>query len=180
MGTTLLVIAAIIVLAAVIVWILAARQPAVFAVERSIVVNAPPQRIHALINNFHNWGRWSPYEHRDPSLKRTFSGAGEGKGAVYDWEGNKNVGTGRMEILETDPSSNVTIKLDFLKPFEAHNKAEFLFHPQGNATSVTWRMSGPHMCMGRIMSVFMNFDRMVGKDFETGLVSLKQAAESGA
>jgi hypothetical protein len=180
MSTTLIVIAAMIVLAIAVIWILAARQGDVFAVERSVVVNAPPQRIHALVNNFHNWTDWSPYEHRDPQLKRSFSGASEGKGSVYAWEGNKNVGSGRMEILDTDPSSNVTIKLDFLKPFEAHNKAEFLFRPQGGATFVTWRMSGPHACMSRVMGVFMNFDRMVGKDFETGLASLKQAAESGA
>jgi hypothetical protein len=130
-----------------------------------------------LINDFHQWGTWSPYEHKDPAMKRTYSGAARGSGAVYAWEGDKNVGSGRMEILEASAPSKIVIKLDFFSPFEAHNTAEFTMLPQDDATRVTWRMHGPAPFMARIMHVFINIDKMVGKDFEVGLANLKRLAE---
>ena len=110
-------------------------------------------------------------------MKRTFSGAESGKGAIYAWEGDRNVGTGRMEIADTSPPSQVTIKLDFLKPFEAHNTAEFTFAPEGDSTNVIWAMRGPLPFIGKVMHLFLNMDRMVGKDFETGLANLKSVSE---
>jgi hypothetical protein len=112
-------------------------------------------------------------------MKRTYSGARSGKGAVYAWDGNKNVGSGRMEILDASSPSKIVIKLDFFKPFEGHNTAEFTMLPQGDAatTSITWVMHGPAPFMHKVMQVFMNMDRMIGKDFETGLASLKRATE---
>ncbi len=110
-------------------------------------------------------------------MKRSYSGAASGKGAVYAWEGNKNVGSGRMEILDTSAPSKIVIKLDFLKPFEGHNTAEFTMLPQGDATSVTWLMHGPAPFMSKLMQVFMNLDTMIGKDFETGLANLKNLTE---
>ena len=114
-------------------------------------------------------------------MKRSFSGAADGKGAVYGWEGNKNVGSGRMEILETAAPAKIVIKLDFFKPFEGHNTAEFTILPQGDATDVTdvtWVMHGPAPFISRLMQVFMNIDRMIGKDFEIGLANLKRLTES--
>jgi len=110
-------------------------------------------------------------------MQRSYGGAASGRGAVYAWEGNKNVGSGRMEILEASPPSKIVIKLDFLKPFEAHNTAEFTMLPQGNATSITWLMRGPASFMVKVMHVFINMDRMVGKDFEAGLANLQRLAE---
>jgi hypothetical protein len=112
-------------------------------------------------------------------MKRSYGGAGSGKGAVYAWEGNKNVGSGRMEILDASSSSKITIKLDFFKPFEGHNTAEFTFVPERDAaaTNVVWVMQGPAPFMHRVMQVFMDFDKMIGKDFEAGLASLKKLAE---
>ena len=107
-------------------------------------------------------------------MKRTFSGAESGKGAVYAWDGNKNVGSGRMEILDTSAPSKIVIKLDFFKPFEGHNTAEFTMLPQGDATHVTWVMHGPASFMSKAMQVFINLDHMIGKDFETGLANLKR------
>ena len=109
-------------------------------------------------------------------MKRTYSGAVRGSGAVYAWEGDKNVGTGRMEILEASAPSKILIKLDFFTPFEAHTMAEFTMLPQGDATTVSWRMHGPAPFMARIMHVFINIVRMVGKDFEAGLAILKRLA----
>jgi hypothetical protein len=111
-------------------------------------------------------------------MKRTFSGAESGKGAVYAWEGNKNVGSGRMEMLEVSAPSKILIKLDFFSPFEAHNTAEFTMLPQGDATNVSWRMHGPAPFLARIMHLFINIDKMVGKDFETGLANLKRLTET--
>jgi uncharacterized protein YndB with AHSA1/START domain len=171
------IIAAVLAIAIAIVLILAATKPDTFRVQRATTVKAPPEKIFPLINDFHQWVAWSPYEHRDPALKRTYSGVESGKGAVYAWDGNNNVGSGRMEILESAVPSKIVIKLDFFKPFEGHNTAEFTMLPQGNATHVTWLMHGPAPFMNKLMQVFMNLDKMIGKDFEAGLVNLKTVTE---
>ena len=170
-------IAVIVVLAVVVVLVLAARKPDNFRVQRSASIAAPPERIYPLINDFHRWGAWSPYEHKDPDMKRTFSGAGSGRGSIYEWAGNSNVGSGRMEIVESSAPSKITIQLDFLKPFEAHNIATFTMEQAGGATNVTWVMDGSTPFVGKIMHVFLNMDRMVGTDFEAGLAILKTAVE---
>jgi Polyketide cyclase / dehydrase and lipid transport len=158
----------------------AATRPDVFRVQRATSIQAPPERIFPLIADFHRWTSWSPWENKDPALKRTYSGAASGKGAVYAWEGNRNVGSGRMEITEDSPSSKVTIQLDFIKPFEAHNIAEFTLQPAGGTTNVTWSMHGPSPFITKVMGVFMNMDKMIGKDFEAGLANLKSVAEGQA
>jgi uncharacterized protein YndB with AHSA1/START domain len=178
MFETLVIIAIVIAVIIAVVLILAATKPDSFRVERSAVVNAPADKVFALIADFHEWLKWSPWEGRDPALKRTYSGADRGKGAVYAWDGNKNVGSGRMEILEADTPTKIRIKLDFLKPFEAHNTAEFTMQPHGGATNILWVMTGPAPFMSKLMQVFMNFDRMIGKDFEAGLANLKTISES--
>ncbi len=177
MFEAVVVIGVILAIAIAVVLILAATKPDRFSVRREITVQAPAEKIFPLINDFHQWVAWSPYEHKDPALKRTYSGTESGKGAVYGWDGNNNVGSGRMEILESAVPSKIVIKLDFFKPFEGHNTAEFTMLPQGNATNVTWFMHGPSPFMGKIMHVFINMDRMVGKDFEIGLANLKTLTE---
>ncbi|MGH9195493.1 MAG: SRPBCC family protein [Acidimicrobiia bacterium] len=157
--------------------IYAATRPDTFRVQRATNIKAPPEKIFALINDFHSWGSWSAYEQKDPAMKRTYSGAANGEGAVYEWEGDKNVGTGRMEIMETSPPSKVTIKLDFVKPFEAQNIAEFTMEPEGDSTNVTWAMHGPSPYISKVIGIFINMDSMIGKDFETGLANLKTEAE---
>jgi uncharacterized protein YndB with AHSA1/START domain len=171
------IIAIGIAIAIAVVLIIAATKPASFSVQRAITVKAPPERIFPLINDFHQWGTWSPYENKDPAMKRSFSGAASGKGAVYGWEGNKNVGSGRMEILDTSAPAKIVIKLDFFKPFEGHNTAEFTMLPQGGVTNVTWLMHGPAPFINKVMQVFMNLDTMIGKDFEIGLLNLKNLTE---
>ena len=171
------IIAVILAIAIAVVLILAATKPNTLRVQRSASVKAPAEKIFPLINDFHQWVSWSPYEHRDPALKRTYSGAESGKGAVYAWDGNKNVGSGRMEILDTSVPSKIVIKLDFFKPFEAHNTAEFTLAPRGDMTDVTCAMHGPNLFIGKVMSLFVSMDRMIGKDFDTGLANLKAEAE---
>jgi uncharacterized protein YndB with AHSA1/START domain len=158
--------------------VVVALQPDSFRVERSTVVNAPSEKVFSLIDDFRAWGSWSPWEKLDPGLRRTHSGAPSGKGAVYAWEGNPKVGSGRMEILESSPPARLLIKLDFLKPFEAHNEAEFAFIAEGASTRVTWTMTGPQAFPMKLMGLFMIMDRMVGNDFEKGLASIKQIAEA--
>lgn len=177
MSEIIAVVAVILAIAIVIVLILALTKPETFRVQRATMVKAPADKIFPLINDFHRWGTWSPYEHRDPAMKRTYSGTDSGKGAVYAWDGDKNVGSGRMEILDTSMPSKIVIKLDFFKPFEGHNTAEFTILPQGDATNVTWLMHGPAPFMHRVMQVFMNLDKMIGKDFEVGLANLKKLTE---
>ena len=155
----------------------AATKPDTFRVQRSASMKAPPEKIFPLINDFHNWVSWSPWEKLDLEMKKTHSGAASGKGAIYEWEGNKKVGQGRMEITEDSPPSKVAIKLDFIKPFQANNKAEFALDRQGDSTNVTWTMDGSQPFMFKVMGVFMNLDNMIGKDFEAGLASIKGLAE---
>ncbi len=160
-----------------VILIVAAMRPDTFRVERSIDINAPADKIFPLINDYKHWSSWSPYEKLDPAMKRTFSGAPSGKGAVYEWNGNKNVGHGRMEILDTTQASKIIIKLDFFSPFEAHNIAEFTMRPQGSATNVTWAMHGPAPFMTKIIHMFFNMDRMCGDQFAEGLASMKTVSE---
>jgi hypothetical protein len=172
------IIAAVLALAIAAVLILASRKPDTLRVQRAASIHAPPEKIFALINDFHAWRAWSPYEDRDPNLQRTYSGAASGKGAVYEWAGNRQVGSGRMEILDAPAPNRVAIKLDFFTPFEGHNTAEFTLLPQGDATNVTWLMHGPAPLMSKVMQVFMNMDNMIGKDFATGLANLKRITEA--
>jgi len=177
MLTKILLIAVGLLLVAVgVVLVLAAFQPDQLDIQRSLAINAPNEKIQPLIEDFHRWTEWSPYETRDPNLQRTYSGAERGVGAVYQWEGNQNVGSGRMEILESTPQK-VLIKLDFITPFEGHNTATFTLQPQGDATQVTWRMQGPAAFITKVMGIFINMDKMIGTDFGTGLANMKSVAE---
>jgi hypothetical protein len=171
------IFAAVLVIAVAAVLILAATKSDTFSVQRVAIVKAPPERIFSLINDFRQWGAWSPYETKDPEMKRTYSGAASGKGAVYAWDGNNNVGSGRMEILDASTPSKIIIKLDFFRPFEGHNTAEFTMLPQGDTTNVTWLMRGPASFLSKVMQVFINLDNMIGKDFEIGLANLKKLTE---
>ena len=171
------IVAVVLAIAVAVVLILAAAKPATFSVRRAATIEAPPEKVFAAISDFHQWTSWSPWEHKDPAMKRTYSGADSGKGAVYAWDGNKDAGSGRMEVLEASMPSKIVIKLDFLKPFEAHNTVEFTMLPQGDATNLTWLMHGPSPFMSKVMQVLMNIDKMLGKDFEAGLANLKMLSE---
>jgi uncharacterized protein YndB with AHSA1/START domain len=171
-------IAIVAILALTGVLIFAATRPDTFRVERAASIKAPPEKIFALINDLRRWAAWSPYEKKDPAMKRTLSGAASGPGAVYEWDGNQEIGKGRMEITDSSPPSKITIRLDFVKPFEAHNVVEFTLRPQDDATRVTWAMHGPSPYISKLMGIFFSMDKMIGKDFEAGLVGLKTVAET--
>jgi hypothetical protein len=165
-----------------VVMIVAATKPATFRVERSTVIAAPPERVHALIDDMHAFNSWNPWLKKDPAIKGIYSGPARGKGAGYAWESDK-VGTGSMEVIDSAPASSVRLKLDFLKPFEGHNTADFTLvaEPNGAApanTRVTWAMYGPANFVSKLMQVFMSMDKMIGKDFEEGLASMKAIAEA--
>jgi uncharacterized protein YndB with AHSA1/START domain len=170
------IIAIIIALLIAAVLVYAATKPDTFRIERSTTIKAPPEKINAYLSDFKQWAAWSPWEEKDPSMKRTHSGSASGKGALYAWEGNNKVGSGSMEVLDVQPQK-VTVKLDFLKPFEAHNTAEFVLEPQGDSTKVTWAMFGPSTYISKVMTTVFSMDKMVGPDFEEGLAKLKASAE---
>src|SRR3981081_3988083 len=163
MFEVIIVIAVILAIAIAVVLIFAATKPSLFSVRRESTVQAPAEKIFPLINDFHQWVAWSPYEHKDPALKRTYSGMESGKGAVYAWDGNNNVGSGRMEILESTTPSKIVIQLDFFKPFEGHNTAEFTMLPQGDGTHVTWLMHGPAPFMSRLIQAVIKLDTVTGR-----------------
>jgi len=174
--TIAIIAAVVIVLFIVTVLVLAANKPETFRVQRQVSIQAPPEKIFPLINDYKNWGAWSPWEKKDPAMKRSFSGPAAGKGSAYAWD-SKEVGAGDMLITESVPSSLVRIDLNFSKPFEAHNKVVFNIQPQTGGSTVSWEMQGPAPLIARVMHVFFNVDKMVGKDFEDGLAAMKTAAE---
>ena len=158
------------------VLVFAASKPNTFIVVREAEVKATPARVYAVINDFHEWSNWSPWEKMDPAMNRMHSGAASGQGAVYQWNGNKKVGEGRMEITGTQPS-RIDIDLHFMKPFEARNKTVFSLAPAGDGTRVRWEMAGSSPFMFKVMGLFMNMDLMIGKDFEAGLANMKAVLE---
>ena len=158
--------------------VVVATRPSEFRITRTAAISAPPPAVFAQVNDFRNWLAWSPWEKRDPALKRTYEGAPAGTDAIYSWAGNKQVGEGRMTLTESRPSDLIRIKLEFLKPFAATNTAEFTFRPEGHQTVVTWSMTGNNNFIAKAFCLFMNMDKMVGGDFEKGLTSLKSLVET--
>ncbi len=160
--------------------VVVAMQPARYTVERSATINAPAPAVFAQVNDFHKWQAWSPWEKLDPNMKKEFSGAAAGNGAVYSWVGNDQVGEGRMTITESHPSDLIKIKLEFIKPWAATNATDFTFTPQGNQTNVKWTMVGEKNFIAKAIMMFMDMDKMVGTDFEKGLAQMKTVAEGTA
>ncbi len=156
----------------------AATRPDTYQVSRSIEVAAPPERVHALANDFHNFPHWSPWQKLDPDMQTTFEGPASGVGAKYAWQGNKDVGKGRMEIIESVPSSKVGMDLEFIEPFASKARTDIDIEPTATGSKVTWSMRGENNFISKLMSVFVSMDAMIGKDFEEGLANLKQLAES--
>lgn len=169
------IIGALLLAGVVVVLLLAAMRPDTFRVTRSTSIKAPPEKIFPLINDLHQFNTWNPFEKKDPG-KGTYSGPAAGKGASYAWKSDQ-LGIGSMTIADTTEPSRVAIKLDFVKPFEAHNDVEFTLAPKGKVTEVTWAMTGPVPFFAKIIHVLINMDKMVGGDFEDGLANLKALAE---
>lgn len=163
-----------------VVVVLAMRQPDTFMITRTATVAAPPTVVHAYLNDFHEWSKWSPWEKLDPAMQRTFDGPQSGVGASYSWSGNSEAGAGKMVIKESVPGEKVGINLDFIKPFESRTITEFTLEPDGAGTNITWTMSGANAFLNKVMGVFVNIDKMVGPDFEKGLASIKTLAEQSA
>jgi len=146
-----------------------ALQPSEFLITRSIAIKAPPETVFPLVNDFQQWSKWSPWDKKDTAMKRTFEGPPSGIGAIYRWDGNDEVGTGSMTIIESKPSELVSIKLQFMKPMESEAKSEFALKPQDQGTLVTWTMSGKNNFAGKAFSLIMNMDKMIGAEFDKGL-----------
>jgi uncharacterized protein YndB with AHSA1/START domain len=156
----------------------ATTRPDSFHIERTVRINAAPAAIYPYMSDFHKGKLWVPYEQKDPGMKRTFSGAESGKGSIYEFAGNKNVGQGRLEIVEATAPTHVVLTLDMTEPMQAHNRVDYTIVPMDNGSQVTWAMSGTCGYLGKLVGIFMNVDKMVGKDFTTGLANLKTLVES--
>ena len=154
------------------------RNASTFEVVRQATVSAAPDAIFDHLEDFHRWTAWSPWERIDPDMARTYEGPDSGVGAAYGWKGNRKAGQGRMEIVESHRATSLTIKLAFLKPFKSESTVVFTLVPDGDATGVTWAMTGPKTFMTRVMGIFTSMDKVVGPDFEKGLAQLKQLVEA--
>lgn len=167
-------IAVIVIIAAVLIY--ATTKPDALHVERSINIKATPENIFALINDFHLWDEWTPYN-KDPAMKKTYSGSDRGVGAHYAWEGNKEVGKGEISITAVTPPNKIVMDLHMIEPFEGHNVATFTLATAGNSTKVTWSLDDKQKFMVKVLGLFLNMDKMIGRDFEAGLAKLKVIAE---
>jgi uncharacterized protein YndB with AHSA1/START domain len=169
-------------LAAVIALILivAAFQPNEFRVKRSATLAASPAALFAHVNDHHKFNEWNPWMKLDPTVKNTYSGPTAGVGAACSWEGNSNIGAGTATIMESKPGELVRLRMDWREPFEGTSTVDFTFQPQGDRTVVTWEMYGPATYVGKLMSLFMDCDKMCGDQFEIGLASLGEVASTPA
>jgi Polyketide cyclase / dehydrase and lipid transport len=156
----------------------AATKPDAFKVQRSATIAAAADKLFPLINDTHAFNTWNPYARMDPAMKLRYEGTASGPGAAYAWESDK-VGVGRMEVLESTAPSRAVMRLDFEKPMKATNRVEFKLEAQGIHTQVTWTMTGPMPYLSKVITLFFSMDKMVGRDFEAGLVNLKTLAERG-
>jgi hypothetical protein len=175
------IVVGIVAIFAVIIVALAAyisTRPDDYRVERSAHINAPRDVVFSIINDLRQWGSWSPFEKRDPNMKKTFEGPSSGPGAIYEWNGNSDVGEGRLTIVDTKPGELVTMKLEFSRPFKCTNQVNFKLDATERGTRVSWIMDAKNNFMMKAMSLFMNMDKMVGKDFEQGLANLDTVAQA--
>ena len=175
--TSLLLLLGAVVLALATIALIAASRPDTFRVERTATVKAPPEKLHGLINDMRQFNTWNPYSRKDPAMRAEYQGPASGPGAALLFEGNKDVGKGSLRIVDTAPQK-VTMQLHMLEPFEGRNTVEFILSPLAGATQVTWAMHGPAPYISRLVGVVFDMDRMIGRDFETGLAGLKARAES--
>jgi uncharacterized protein YndB with AHSA1/START domain len=173
--TTLAFLVPVLAIAALLIY--AAMRPDMLQVQRSARINAPAEKIFPLINDLRSFNRWNPYDKKDPQIKGSYTGPGSGPGAAYRFEGNKEVGKGSLEITESTPGARVAMRLDMTEPMAASNRIQFTLQPQGGGTDVTWAMQGASPYIGKLLGIFIDMDRMIGRDFEAGLASLKTLAE---
>jgi uncharacterized protein YndB with AHSA1/START domain len=173
----LVYLAVILVVAILAILAYASTRPDTFQTTRSMRIKAPPEKIFPLINNLNAFNRWNPFLAKDQTTKLTYRGPEQGTGAAHDWDGNSKVGKGSIEITDSQPASKIVMKLDMIKPMAAQNRVEFTLVPAGDTTTVTWAMSGRQPLMAKVMTVFIDCDKMVGSEFEKGLTSLKAIAE---
>jgi hypothetical protein len=167
---------ALVVLALAAILIYASTKPDSYRVERSVNIKASPEKIFSFINDFHQWALWTPYD-KDPAMKKTYGGSVNGKGATYAWEGNKNVGQGDIVITDTTVPSKVVLGLNFIKPFASQSVVVFTIEAAGDSSKVTWGMDGTNTLISKVMSLFIDMDNMIGKDFAAGLAKMKTVAE---
>jgi hypothetical protein len=170
----IVVITVVVLLAIVLIY--AATRPDILHVERTIDIKATPEKLFPLINDFKQWDAWTPYN-KDPAMKKTYLGSASGKGAMYAWEGNKEVGRGEISIADTTPPREIVLALHMIQPFEGRNHVVFSLDAKGNSTRVTWTLEDRHRYFMKVLSLFLNLDKMIGGDFETGWARLKAVAE---
>lgn len=153
-------------------------QPDQFHYERSGIINASPGAIYPYLSDLHLGSEWSPYEKLDPQMKRTFKGAATEVGAIMEFEGNDEVGAGRMEIVATDPDRFVELELEFFRPFKGVNRVRYVLTPEPTGTRFTWIMTGKNPFLSKIVCLFLNIEKMIGDQFEAGIKNLKDVVEN--
>lgn len=177
MTRVLAVIAGLLALGIAIVLLLGLQGPKTLSIRRTIAISAPPEKVFPLLDDFHNWGRWAPQDLEDPALKRSYSGAPAGRGAVSDWQGHGHTGAGRMQITGALAPDRLQVTVDFTRPFAAHNINEFTLIARADSTQVTWDLTAQNLYVMRLMGLFLDMNAQIGRHLDKGLAALKAAAE---
>jgi uncharacterized protein YndB with AHSA1/START domain len=177
MTKLLLALVAVVAIAVAVVLAMAGHRPEELSIRRSIAIAAPPEKVFALINDFHNWGRWAPQDLEDKSLRRSYSGPAAGRGALSAWHGDGRSGAGRMQITHSASPERVEVTVDFTRPFVAHNINEFTLIPRGDSTQVTWDLTAQNLYSMKVMGLFVDMNAKIGGHLEKGLAAMKSAAE---
>ena len=163
----------------VLVVFLAIIAPKNYDVYRTIEVARPKAEVFEYLKYLKKQREWSPWEKKDPDMDHKFTGTDGEVGAISYWNGNKDVGEGEQEITKIIEGERIEGELRFLKPFKSTSDCYFdVEEISGGSTIVTWGFSGKNKFPMSIMMLFMNMDKMVGKDFEEGLGSLKSILEN--
>jgi uncharacterized protein YndB with AHSA1/START domain len=177
MTKLLLALVGVVVIAIAVALAVAAHRPAQLSIRRTVAIAAPPEKVFALINDFHNWGRWAPQDLEDKSLQRSYGGSAAGRGALSGWHGDRKSGAGRMQITHSAPPERVEVTVDFTRPFIAHNINEFTLIPRGDSTQVTWDLTAQNPYPMKVMGLFVDMNAKIGEHLEKALAALKAAAE---
>jgi hypothetical protein len=156
-----------------------ASRPADFRVERSAILPVGAPALFERVNNHRKFNEWNPFLKLDPNVKNTYSGPESGVGAACSWDGNGDIGAGSATITDSKPNELIRMRMDWKRPMEGVATVEFTFKPEGNRTTVIWAMYGKNNFMGKLVSVFIDCDKMVGPQFEAGLAALGTVAADG-
>lgn len=156
----------------------AALRPAHYKISREILIKASPEIIFPHVNNSKMTYQWMPWQENYPGLEMVYSGPEAGVGSKSSWDSDTKMGKGESLIIENKLNEYVKFQLSYYKPMEMVQIANIKLIPEGSDTKVVWEVDGQNNYIGRVVTIFMDMDKMIGTEFMKGLVNLKSIVEA--